>query len=58
MISQDQFELGKYYLKTVLKNVEIEVDGCRVDVIQHYELPTPETAKMFAESLKKQFEGE
>ena len=57
MLSQEQFELGKYYLKTVLKSVEIEIDGCKVDVIQHFELPTPEMAKAFAESLKKQFES-
>jgi len=56
-LSAKEFELGKELLAKHLKKVDIEVEGNKVRLIQHFELPTPEVARSFAENLKEMFSG-
>ena len=58
ILSKDDFQLGASLLAQLLKKVDIKVKGNVVEMTQIFELPTPEVAKSFAETLAKQFRGE
>jgi hypothetical protein len=58
ILSKDDFQLGASLLSQLLKKVDIKVKGNVVEMTQIFELPTPEVAKRFAETLARQFRGE
>ena len=58
ILSKDDFQLGASLLSQLLKKVDIKVKGNVVEMTQIFELPTPEVAKSFAETLARQFRGE
>lgn len=58
VLTKDDFQLGASLLSQLLKKVDIRVKGNVVEMTQIFELPTPEVAKRFAETLAKQFRGE
>ncbi|MHC1628909.1 MAG: hypothetical protein ACXQTI_08780 [Candidatus Nezhaarchaeales archaeon] len=56
-LSQAEAELGFQYLQTFLKKVRIEREKNVVQLIQVFELPDEETAKIFAQGLANVYGG-
>jgi len=58
VIDEKQFQIGVYYLQQWLKKVRIKVTGNVVEMVQVYELPDEDSAKLFAKGLKDMWGGE